>query len=102
LNIQISKNDPIISSLIDLGISGHFPLFHHSWIDEIKLEKRFRLTMMEKKLANEILKRLTKHKSLERKQIILFSLPEEQRKTFIKAFIKLVEIKILDKRPEIH
>ena len=102
MNSQISRKDQSLTSLIDIAISGHFPLFHPSWIEEIKFDKTNPLTKVDKKLADNILKRLSKHKSLDRKQTILFSLPEKDRKTFIKVFIKLVETKILDEAPELH
>lgn len=102
MNTQISRKDQSLASLIDLGILGHFPLFHPSWIEDIKLEKTLPLTKSERKIADGILLRLAKHKSFDRKQTILFSLPDDERKTFIKVFIKLVESKILDRAPELH
>jgi len=100
--MQTARKDQSLASLIDLGIMGHFPLFHPDWLEAMKLDKLIPLTKGEKNLAENVLERLSKHKSLDRKQTILFSLPEEDRKTFVRAFIKLVETKILDKGPEIH
>ena len=52
--------------------------------------------------AKKILKQLQKHKSLDRKKTLLSSLATEDRNLFIKTFLKAVEGKILDEKPELQ
>ncbi|MEI8348270.1 MAG: hypothetical protein WCG27_12440, partial [Pseudomonadota bacterium] len=80
----------------------HFPLFHPSWPKKIGNLKNKALTAKEKKKAGEILRRLCQHRSLERKKTIFHTLAVEEQELFIRAFLKLVENKILDKKVKLH
>ena len=104
----LREKEQNIKTLIDMGINGHFPLFHQEWLDdyfnsEACIEtKSQKLNRKEKSRAQKIIQRLSKHRELERKRIILHSLNREERVLFIRAFFDMVENKILDRQPEIH
>ena len=111
------KNEDSIRSLIDMGTRGYFPLFRPEWIEEIfsesfastnnstpnKSKKNYnRLTGQEKEKAKSIIQRLAKHRSIERKQIVISAMDENERKLLVRAFMKMVEGKILDAKPGLH
>ena len=88
-----------MKSLIELGRHGHYPLFHQNWIEEATKEKNARPNKADQKRAKEIMDKLAQHKNLDRKRTLLLSLPEQERKLFIKEFFNLVEQSILEERP---
>lgn len=102
MNPTLSLKGHTIESLIELGTQGHFPLFHSSWIQEIYTNNSRKLTVKERKKTKEIIQKLSKHQSLDRKKTVLFSLNNEERRLFIQAFLKMVEAKILNQKPELH
>ena len=91
-----------IQQLIDLGTKGFFPLFYDTWVHDAKGNDDKGLTSHEKRRAKLIMQKLQKHKSIERKKTLLLSLDSKERNYFIKAFLKMVEGKILDEQPELH
>ncbi len=95
------RDDQTLKSLVELGAKGYFPLFELSWIDELRNVTR-KLTGNEKVKAKQLFKRIIQHKSLDRKKTILISMPEIDRKLFVKAFLAMVEGKILDCQSELH
>lgn len=96
------KNDRSIKSLIELGAKGYFPLFDSSWLSEFYSLPDKKLTGNEKAQAKKLLKRVSKHRSLERKKTVIFSMQEDDRNLVLKAFFKMVENKILDTKPQIQ
>ena len=95
------ENEQSIRSLIDMGTKGYFPLFQPEWIQEIFHENQTKgpkLTSAEKNKAKSIMQDLVKHNTLERKKIVLHAMEEQERKVFVKAFMKMVEGKILDEK----
>ena len=93
-----------MKALIQLGTTGHFPLFHEIWLTDPDIkEKRFqKITGQERARAKKLFQQVSKHRQLEHKKTVLLSMNDEDRKLFMKAFFKLVEGKILDLKPEIH
>ncbi len=89
-------------SLVDLGTKGFFPLFYSTWIQDAKESSSQKLTSHEKRKAKIIMEKLQKHRSIERKKTLLLALDSEERNYFIKVFLKMVEGKILDEKPEFH
>lgn len=84
-----------------MGTRGYFPLFRPEWIQEIFQEtdkKSPKLTSSEKNKAKQIMQNLVKHNTLERKKIVLHAMEDCERKVFVKAFMKMVEGKILDEK----
>ena len=98
------KPEESMKALINLGVTGHFPLFLDAWLKDPTIkERRFsKITGNERAKAKKLFSRVSKHKSLEHKKIIVLSMNDEERTLFIKTFFKLVEGKILDQRPELH
>ena len=95
------RNDQSLKSLIHLGTFGHYPLFEKNWVEEA-FQNNKKLTGNEKSKAKTLLKKLCDHRTIDRKKTVLFSLKDEDRRVVVKAFMKLVETKILDGTPEIH
>ncbi|MBT7608815.1 MAG: hypothetical protein HN576_03605 [Bacteriovoracaceae bacterium] len=96
------SHEKSFKSLIDLGTKGFFPLFYDTWLHDAKSSETKTLSSHEKRKAKVIMQKLHKHKSIERKKTLLLSLTSQERNYFIKAFLKLVEGKILDEKPELH
>lgn len=95
------KHDQSLKSLIHLATHGHYPLFEQEWLEEATQNKK-KLTGNEKSKAKTLLKRLCDHRTIERKKVVLSALPPAERKVVVKAFLKLVERKIIDTGPELH
>jgi hypothetical protein len=93
-----------MKALINLGVSGHFPLFLDIWLSNPSIKDlRFsKITGVERTKAKKLFSRVSKHRSLEHKKVVVQAMSDEERSLFIKAFLKLVEGKILDQRPELH
>ena len=95
------RTDRSIHHLVELGTFGHFPLFDIDWILEVG-PQRNKLTGNEKVKAKKLLERLCVHRSIERKKVVLTGMDPIDRQLVVRAFLKLVEGKILDRRPEIQ
>jgi hypothetical protein len=102
LDFNKMGNDPEIASLVEFGTRGHFPLFYPQWFYEVFSSQNKCLSKSDEDRAKKILKKLQKHKSLDRKKTLLSSLNKDERDLFIKSFLKIVEGKILDKKPELQ
>lgn len=96
------RNDRSIKSLVELGTKGFFPLFDTNWLNDFYSGSPKKLTGNEKVKAKKLLKRVSKHRSLERKKTVMLSMNEDERNIVLKAFFKMVENKILDTKPEIQ
>lgn len=96
------RNDRSIKSLVELGTKGFFPLFDPNWLNEFHSRPHKKLTGNEKVKAKKLLKRVSQHRSLERKKTVMLSMNDEERDIVLKAFFKMVENKILDTKPEIQ
>jgi len=101
LNNLTQRKTPSMNSLIEMATHGHYPILENEWINDIVSEGK-RLTESEKKKAQKILKRVSEHRSLERQKTVIFSMNEKERSLFIKAFLNLVEGRILDDKPQLH
>jgi hypothetical protein len=85
-------------------VHGHYPLFHESWMTRNSLQKKnfLKITGVERARAKKLFNNVLKHRHLERKKIILLSMSDDDRDLFIKAFMNLVEGRILDQKMELH
>ncbi|MCK5882828.1 MAG: hypothetical protein KAG61_04005 [Bacteriovoracaceae bacterium] len=99
---ELSKNEPSMLSLINLGVKGLYPLFHKEWIEDAGENRRALITGQDRINNRAIAKSLSKHQTLDRKRTVLMALSDEERQTFIVAFIQKVEMKILESRPEMQ
>jgi hypothetical protein len=97
-----TRDDQSIKALIELGSKGFFPLFQPEWMLEMAQDYRRQLSGKDRSRAKEMMGRMAKHRTIERKKIVLMAASEEDRRSFIKAFIKLVEGKILNSKWELQ
>jgi hypothetical protein len=102
LELKDFQHDPSLISLIEMGTRGHFPLFHPTWHKKLEGNRHKILGPQEKKKAQKILQRLSQHRGLERKKTVFHALSSEEQELFIRAFLKLVEHRILDKKVRLH
>lgn len=98
----VCLNQEALTSLVELGTKGLFPIFHPSWIEEASLNRRTKMTPQELARISQIEKSLSKHKSLERKKTVMMALRRPERQLFITHFLQLVEGKILKSGPTVH
>lgn len=104
--IDFGKNN-FLKKLIELGTQGLFPLF-----DDSPCNSSFELlrnpieqsplNLDEKKRAKALFKRLAGHRTIERQKIVIFSLPDRDKILLLKAFLKMVEGRILDEKITLH
>ena len=92
------KDGQSIKSLIELGANGFFPLFEEKWFLQKELKEK-KLTGNEKVKAKKLFSRVAGHRGINRKKTILLSMTEEERNLFMRAFMKMVEMKIMDSKP---
>lgn len=95
---QIIRKSPDVAPYLELGAHGFFPLFDSDFITDIEnapLE-------IEERRFHEILASLSRYHSLQKKRVYLSALETDERRLFTKAFLKLVEHRVLDNRPSIH
>lgn len=96
------RNDRAIKSLIELAALGFYPLFEDNWMQEVWQNKPKKLTGNEKAKAKTLFKRLCEHRTLERQRTVFWSMKDEDRMLFKRAFLKMVENKVLDTSPELQ
>lgn len=87
----------MIKSLIELGTMGHYPLFCEEWLERA-IHGKNSLNRNEKLKAKEIFKKLEQHRTVEGQKAFITELIDEERIIFVRAFIRIVEGKIIDKR----
>lgn len=95
MDLSYKFNDESFKPLIELGTRGHFPLFLDEWLNKVRVKSLSKTEMLKVK---KLISQLSKHKSIERKKTLLFSLQETEREIFIKAFLQVVEGKLLDEK----
>jgi hypothetical protein len=93
--------DKALKTWVEIGTKGHFPLFLPEWMQEIEGHHK-KLTGNEKVKAKTLFKKICQHRTLEKQKTLLMAMNTEERCLFIKAFLKMVENKILDGSPEIQ
>ena len=96
-----ANRDKTIGSLVDIGTSGFFPLFHDNWLTD-SMKEIGDIDSEDKLRAKKILDRLTTHRGIDRKKTILLTLSKKDRQLFISLFFKMVENKIMDNKIIIH
>jgi len=101
--IQPSANKKIenlkYETLINLACNGHYPLFFPHWISEAINKVNRPISSREaKSQVEKMMNLIDKHNTLSKKRTALVSLSDDTRNIYIKSFIKLVELNILDSR----
>ena len=99
MDLNYKFNDKSFKPLIELGMSGHYPLFLNEWINNLR-EKRLNKSEMIK--VKKLITQLSKHKTIERKKTLLFSLADTDRDLFIKAFLQVVEGRLMNEKIHIQ
>lgn len=92
------KDGQSIKSLIELGANGFFPLFEENWFLQKEMKEK-KLTGNEKVKAKKLFSRVAGHRGINRKKTILLSMTQEEKTLFMRAFMKMVEMKIMDSKP---
>lgn len=95
MDLSYKFNDKNFKPLIELGTRGHFPLFLDEWLGQVRTKS---LTKSEMLKVKKLITQLSKHKTIERKKTLLFGLTETDREIFIKAFLQVVEGKLLNEK----
>lgn len=97
MNNHLLFKNKTIKSLVNMGVNGHLPLFDTSWINSINFDyKAINLSDSELRKAEKLLENLGKHKCLDRQKTVLFAMKNKDRELIIKAFLTIVEDKVLD------
>ncbi len=97
------RNDRSLKSLITLGSRGYYPLFEGKWLEEAKENSKEKsLTGNEKAKAKTLFKRICSHRTIERQRIVVNAMTKQDRDLFVRAFLKMVENKVLDDAPELQ
>lgn len=94
-----------LNSLISLATKGHLPLFHDEWIHEAvkNLHTKKKMNIIEaKRKVNSALKKLDRHRQIDRKKTALFQMSTNERNELIEAFLQIVEGQTLDNLKELH
>lgn len=90
---QTQKKDRLIQSLLSMGTKGYFPLFDENWVAS-SFKDQSPLSDSQREDGYLILDRLTRHRGIDRKKTVIFSLQQQQREVVIKLFLELVEQKM--------
>jgi len=95
----------VLDELIESGRSGFFPLFYPEWIKESFYQDK-KMQKLEFSFAAEkvhsVYENIKRHQSLERKRTALLALKEDERREFIRCFLKVVEFRSLNNIRELH
>ncbi len=84
-------------TLIKLAVNGHYPLFFPQWISESIENVKWPISSREAKInVTKMLSLIEKHQTIAKKRTALLSFNDRDRNIYIKSFIKLVELHILD------
>lgn len=87
---------------LNISIAGHHPLIFREWLYELEANQVDMNQHQAQEIFTSTFKKLSKHKNPDRKKMVLCSLPENERKEFIKAWIKLTEVGTLKNNSELH
>lgn len=83
-------------NFIKLAQTGHYALFPEKWVLESLQSGEVPKYRNANKNVREVFKTLSKHKSLQKKQTVLMSLPDDKRQEFIRSFYCVVEHNLLN------
>ncbi len=102
MDLVTRKKNQSIKSLIELGTKGYYPLLHPEWIEEVCQLGSIQLNKEETIKAKEIMRKVVKHKTIDRKRTVLLALPHNERMLFVRAFLSMVEGKLFNDQMEFH
>lgn len=91
----------LLKSYIDAAKLGHNTLFFEDWLKEHKWDKNIAYRTANKNVRDTF-KKLSRHRTTDRKKIALISLDEKERELFINSFFRVVEHNILKDIKSLH
>jgi DNA-nicking Smr family endonuclease len=91
-----------MKNYLNLAKTGYYPLFFSDWLNSDIKDAEPMTFRMANRNVREVFKKLSKHRSSERKKIALTGLEEKERKIFIRSFIKVVEHDLLKDIKSLH
>lgn len=98
-NINIQNE---MKSYIHLASRGHFPLFFKEWLEE-GVESQSPISFqVANRNVRETFKKLSRHRTQQKKKTALTSLQKKERDIFVKSFIKVVEHRLLKDLKTLH
>ena len=91
-----------MKNYLQMAQTGHYPLFFEHWLsDDLKESEPLSFRIADRNVK-EIFKKLSRHRSTERKKTALIGLSENERKKFVRSFIKVVEHNLLKDIKSLH
>lgn len=91
-----------MKSYINLAMSGHFPLFFNEWLEESTKDGEPLSYRVANRNVREVFKKLSRHRTQDKKKTALTSLEANERKIFVRSFIKVVEHNVLKDVKTLH
>lgn len=91
----------LLKSYIDAAKSGHNPLFFEDWLKEHTWDRQITYRNANRNIR-EVFKKLSRHRTTDRKKIALTSLDKHERDQFINSFYRVVEHNILKDLKTLH
>lgn len=91
-----------MKNYLNLAKTGHYPLFFEDWINSDIRDGEPLSFRVANRNVRDVFKKLSKHRSSERKKVALIGLSENDRKIFIRSFIKVVEHDLLKDLKSLH
>jgi len=96
--IQVSN---LLKSYIDSAKIGHYPLFFEDWLKDESWQKQIAFREANKNIK-DVFKKLSKHRTTDKKKTALIGLEKNERDVFINSFFRVVEHNILKDLKSLH
>lgn len=97
-DIQVNN---LMKSYIDAAKIGHYPLFFEDWLKDSSWQKQIAYRQANKNIK-DVFKKLSKHRSADRKKTALIGLEKKERDEFINSFFRVVEHNLLKDIKSLH
>jgi hypothetical protein len=97
-DIQINN---LMKSYIDAAKIGHYPLFFEDWLKDKEWQKQIAYRQANKNIKS-VFKKLSKHRTTDKKKTALIGLNKNERDVFINSFFRVVEHNILKDLKSLH
>tara|TARA_B100001971_G_C18268036_1_gene596540 strand:- start:115795 stop:116094 length:300 start_codon:yes stop_codon:yes gene_type:complete len=91
----------LLKHYIDAAMIGHNTLFFEDWLKEHKWDRTIAYRTANKNVRDTF-KKLSRHRSTDRKKIALTSLDKNEREIFINSFYRVVEHNLLKDLKSLH
>jgi hypothetical protein len=91
-----------MKSYLSLASSGHFPLFFKEWLEEGVNSGGPMSFQVANRNVRDAFKKLSRHRTEEKKKTALTGLAKDERDIFVKSFIKMVEHNMLKDMTTLH